>query len=184
MRFDSDKHLERYYGLGVYPKIHDDIYYLDRYVRDLNVLDVGCCYGLLSARLADTHKVVVGVEPSARYLSKAIRRDNIHYMRMAITEDTLPELSKILREYNIQAAYMRRVIPEIWETGGYALVNGFIGTLAVNNVQRIVVEGRKTTRNHINPLYKVEKEIEACGKYYGVIARFRNCAVLEINNAR
>lgn len=184
MRFDSDEYLERYYRLGEYPRIHDDIYCLDGYVRGLNVLDIGCCYGLLSARLADTHGVVVGIEPNAKYLSKAIRRDNIHYVRLAVTEDTLPELAKILRKYDIQAAYMRRVIPEIWETGGYALVNGLIGTLAINNVGRIVIEGRKTTRNHVNPLYKVDKEIEVCGKYYGEIARLKNCAVLEINNAR
>ena len=50
--FDDDKYLKQFKEDQIYPKIHDDIFYLASNTEGNNVLDIGCCYGLLSHRLS------------------------------------------------------------------------------------------------------------------------------------
>ena len=179
MRFNDDDYLKAFAERGEYPKIHDDIYCLDRYVKGLPVLDLGCCTGLLTRRLVRTHDVIVGVECNEHYLEKAIRHDKIEYINMRVDFDTLPALADIIKQRGIKCIYARRVFPEIYETGCSKLVTELIDLLHDCEVEYLVIEGRKSNKNAVNPLYNVEQEINALKGKYAVIKRYKNCAVMQ-----
>lgn len=178
MKFDDDEYIKRYLEHGEYPRIHDDIFSRVNIVKADNVIDLGCCTGLLSSRLAKVYKKVVGIEPCEKYLDKAVREPNIQYKCMKINKDTLEELAYIIKKYNIQAVFARRVIPELYETGGFDLVQDFVKTLSRTNVQYVIIEGRKSTSKAVNPLKNVEEEAKMFNGYFKVIDEYRECKVL------
>lgn len=179
MRFDDDGYLKAFYERGEYPKIHDNIYKLDRYVKGTNVIDLGCCTGLLARRLVRTHGTVIGIECNKNYLSKAVQHERIKYENLKVDFDTLQAIADIVKSNNIECVYARRVIPEIYETRGFELVSALAETLYKNGVKYLVVEGRKSSRNAVNPLSSVEKEVEALQKYYYVSERVGNCVLMK-----
>lgn len=179
MRFDDDEHLKAYHERGEYPKIHDDIFSLNRFVKVDNVVDLGSCTGLLSRRLADKYKLVIGIEPSKKYVEKAIQGDNIKYINMGINEDTLGEFAKAIRDNNIKAVYARRVVPEIYETGGMELVRSFITALYDTGVEYVILEGRKSTKKAKNPLHSIDEEVKMFDKLYFPTVKYRNCQILK-----
>lgn len=179
MRFDDDKYVDNFMNYGEYPKIHDDIYYLDKYVKGLPVLDIGCCKGLLSVRLAQSHDVVVGIESNSSYFNKAIHHDNVKYYHIKIDLDTLTDVAGVIKEHGIKCVFARRVFPEIYETGGLELVHTLSNVLHENGVEYIVLEGRKPSKNAKNKLYSIEREIAALDNRYDCVKRYKNCALLE-----
>lgn len=179
MRFDDDDYLKQFYEKREYPKIHDDIFSMSEYVPARNVIDLGCCTGLLSHRLACKYNSVVGIEPSEKYLAKAIQKDNITYVNMAILEETLPELKQIIKTYDIQAVFARRVVPEIYESGGMDLVKKFIATLYDAGVQYVVLEGRKSNKNAVNPLHSIAEEARIFDRWYLCSMNYKNCQILK-----
>ena len=179
MRFDDDEYLKQYYQLNIYPKIHDDIFELHKYVPVENVIDLGCCTGLLSRRLADKYKMVVGIEINKRYLDKAVKAPNIMYFNYGIEKDTLVKLNETIKKYGIRAIFARRVIPEIYETGGFKLVHDFIDTVFKAGVEYIAIEGRKSTRNAVNPLYSIDKEGVVFDRKYDCVMQYKNCRLLK-----
>lgn len=179
MRFDDDEYLKNFYERGIYPKIHDDIFSLDRFVVGTNVIDLGCCTGLLARRLVPTHGKIIGIECNENYLSKAVRHEKIKYVNLKIEANKLGELADLIQRNNIECIYARRVIPEIYETGGFELVSALAETLFNSCIRYLVIEGRKSNRNAVNPLFNLEKELTAMSKYYYVTERAGNCAVLK-----
>ena len=179
MRYNDDTYIKNFIEHGIYPKIHDDIYSLDRYLDNSNVLDLGCCTGLLSRHLAETHNFVIGVDSEAKYIEKAIKHNNIQYIQMEINESTLEDFHKILVCNNIAIIYARRIIPEVYETGGKDLVNHLIQTMYDSKVEYLVVEGRKSNRNAVNPLKSIEEEVTALKQRYEVIRKYKNCAIMK-----
>lgn len=179
MRFDDDGYLKAFYELGEYPKIHDNIFKLDRFVKGTNVIDLGCCTGLLARRLVRTHNTVVGIECNKNYLARAVKHDRIKYENLKVDFDTLQALAEIIKGNNIECVYARRVIPEIYETSGFELVSALAETFYKNGVKFLVIEGRKSSRNAVNPLSSVEKEIAALQTYYYVSEKIGNCVLME-----
>ena len=179
MRFDDDKYIEDFVKYGKYPKIHDDIYYLDQFIGNVPVLDIGCCKGVLSIRLAQKHDIVVGIEVNPNYIKKAIHHDNVNYYNLKIDFKTLNDIAHIIKKHGIKCAFARRVFPEIYETGGLELVHKLSEVLYENDVEHIVLEGRKPSKNAKNKLYNIEQEIIALDKHYACIKRYKNCALLK-----
>ena len=179
MRFDDDGYLKQYYQSHVYPKIHDDIFELHRYIPVKNVIDLGCCTGLLSRRLADKYDFVLGIEINKKYLDKAVKAHNIKYLNFGIQNDTLIDLNDAIKKYGIRAIFARRVIPEIYETGGFKLVNDFIDTVFKAGIEYIAIEGRKSTRNAVNPLYSIGQEGVVFDKKYDCVYQYKNCRLLK-----
>ena len=180
MRFDDDKYIQDVINYNKYPKIHDDIFYLSKYVDAENVLDLGCCTGLLSHRLSSVYKNVVGVEANNRFIQKTIKKDNIKYINLKICKDNLCNFENILTENNIEAVYARRVIPELHETGGIELVNNICDIFYKHKVKYIILEGRKPTKNAKNPLNILDKELQCFSKYYTEDNRYKNCCILKL----
>lgn len=179
MRFDDDGYLKQYYECGTYPRIHDDIFELSKFMPVENVIDLGCCTGLLSKRLSEKYKLVVGIEISKKYLQKAIKANNIKYLNFGIQEETLVDLNETIRHYDIRGIFARRIIPEIYETGGFKLVNDFVDTIFKAGIEYIALEGRKSNKNAVNPLYSIDKEGDIFNRKYICIHRYKNCELLK-----
>lgn len=178
MRFNDLKHVENYKNNGEYPKIHNDIYAMSKYVTAKNVIDLGCCTGLLASRLREKHQKIIGIEPNDNYLMHAIKEEGIKYYKLKVEKETLSTIGELIRNEGVTAVYARRVLPEILESGGSELVRELVKVFFSNGVQFIVLEGRKATKRAVNPLKSIEREVEACSKYYDVIHTFNDCAVL------
>lgn len=180
MRFNDAEYLKAYYERGEYPKIHDDIMVLAKDIEGNVVLDLGCCTGLLTRRLAINCKKVIGIDSNKHYLEQAIRdKNNIEYVHLKICENTLQQLREIIFKNNIGAVVARRVFPEIYETGGFELINDVLDIFDEELVSDILIEGRKSNRNAINPLNDIEKELKAVSRNYEPIKRYKNCALLQ-----
>ena len=178
MRFDDLDYCVDLIERNQYPKIHDDIFLMCQGVKADTVLDLGCCHGLLSCRLATIFDKVIGLEPSDKYIRNAIPRDNVDYVRLGITMKTLGELKDVIAKNKVNLIVARRVIPEIWETGGFELVNGFVDTVHEADVKYIALEGRKPTKKPRNPLYNADRECEVMQGKYIVEDKYKNCRLL------
>lgn len=177
MRFDDLEYVKQYNQNGKFPKIHDDIASLDKYIPEGVVLDLGCCTGLLSCRLAQKHRAVIGIEPNKHYLENAVRKENVHYVNMKICEETMQRLKEIVREHNITCVYARRVLPEICDAGGTKLVRSMIAMFKECGVKYIVVEGRKCNSKSTHLLKSIEREKEMLSGFYDNIQNYKNCSL-------
>ena len=181
MKFDDDEYINRYLSTGEYPRIHDDIFSRVDLVPVHSVMDVGCCKGLLSSRLAKKYGVVVGIDPNESYLDKAIQEPGIVYRRTGVDFDTLGAISDIIKQYSVKAVFARRVLPEICDTGGLKLVRLFIETLYTCKVDYVIIEGRRRTNRAVNPLKDVEEEVKMFDGLYEVIDSYKEVRVLKRN---
>jgi SAM-dependent methyltransferase len=180
-RFSDDKHIKNLLEYGTYPKIHDDIFYLSKFIEADNVLDLGCCTGLLSNRLANIYENVIGIEANKSFLNKAIKKDNIFYFNIKINNSTLDKVKDIIHKYNIDTIFARRVFPELYTTGGTELLNNLSTLFFTSRINYIVLEGRKPVKNATNPYNTLDREIEIFKKHYTEYIRYKNCSILKIN---
>lgn len=179
MRFDAPEYVEQFEKTGKYPAIHNDIFYMDKYLKSFPgaVLDLGCCTGLLSRRLMQNHEIVLGVEANENYLTRAVPGPK--YFNLKVSEDTLAKLGDIIRSNGVKIIFARRVIPEIYDTGGFDLVNSLVELFYKNGVNYVVLEGRKPTKNATNPFHGITQEIKSFQNYYNVVRVRRNCVLLK-----
>ena len=181
MRYDDIEYCIELIKKKRYPKIHDDIFSLAKRINASCVVDLGCCHGLLSCRLADAFTHVIGIEPSETYLKNTVKKANVEYVHMKIEMDALDELRKVLTQKNVEAVFARRVIPEIWETGGMALCEALAKTFYSCGVKYVALEGRKKCKHPVNLLYNADRECEVFDKMYHVEYAYRNCRLLVRN---
>lgn len=179
MSFYDKEYVDNYYAKHEFPKIHDDIYSLHEKIKCNNILDLGCCTGLLACRLSEKYGNVVGVEPNLNYLNNAIVNDKITYYNLEINHNTLPQFEQILQKHKIDTIYARRVFPEITDTGGTSLVREVGNVLYKNGVENIVMEGRIERKNSQNKLSNLNKEVEALSDNYKPVHKYKRCAVLQ-----
>lgn len=175
MSFHDQSYVDAYLQRHEFPAIHDEIFALDKFVIFDTVMDLGCCTGLLAARLAETHTNVVAIEPNKNYLKNAVQLPNIHYYNMGVSDKTLDQIAAIIRKHNVKAIFARRVLPEIYDTGGESLVRSLIKTCHDNGVLTFVVEGRVETSRSAHALKGIDDEINIVGEYYQPIMTNHNC---------
>lgn len=178
MGFADDQYIEEYKKHHKYPKIHDDIYSMHTHVDCKNIMDLGCCTGLLATHLAETYHTVVGIEPNKNYLKKAPHTQDVKYYNFPITPKTLGLLEKVIRKHNIDTIFGRRVMPEIYNYGGDKLIKSLNKMFYRNNIQNLILEGRIESRNSTHDLSNINKEI----KYftdYEITYTHKNCAILK-----
>lgn len=181
MSFHSE---ELIYDLVVrhkYPKIHDDIFNMSSCICDMNVMDLGCCFGLLSNRLATRNKLVVGIEANKSYFDKCVANPKVKYVNLKVNMDTMPQIRQIVKENNIKALYARRVMPELYETGGLELCEAFAKAMYDTDVTFVVLEGRVKTKNATNFLSSIDREVTLYKDMYQVMLSYKNCRLLRIN---
>lgn len=179
MRYNDGDYIRRYKEFGEFPHIHDDIFAISRSLIGQNVIDLGCCTGLLTLRLATRNNLVIGVEANAAFLDECISASNVKYRNIRVSADTLQDFAGLVDKYHIQTIYARRVLPELQETGGAELVADFIKLCYGHNVERFVIEGRKSNKNAVNPLSSVQKEVEAMRGFYAVEKSYNECRIMK-----
>ena len=178
LRYNSEEHITTFKKTGQYPKIHDDIIKLGSELPSKVVMDIGCSIGLLSHRLSCTNDLVLGIEPNEEALQKAIPKENIRYYNFRIKDNTVKTIGGLIRKYNVDTIYARRVISELYTTGGYSLVYQLSDLFYKTNVQYIVLEGRVESSRSVHKIKNTDKEIELFSKNWKVYKRYKNCAIL------
>lgn len=178
LRYNSDEHIINFKKTGQYPKIHDDIIKLGSEVPSKVVMDLGCSIGLLSHRLSNTNDLVLAIEPSREALAKTIPKENIRYYNFKIQQNTLKDIALLIRKYNVDTIYARRVISEIYTTGGYSLVYALSDVFYKANIKHIILEGRVESSRSVHKIKNTDKEIELFSKNFKVYKRYKNCAIL------
>lgn len=168
MRFDDIAYVDEYKKSGKYPKIHDDIFSLDANIPVGNVIDLGCCTGLLSVRLAQRHNLVIGIEPNKEYIKNAVPHERCVYMNFKIDYSNLKKLEQVILENHITTIYARRVLPEICDAGGIELVRDMIAMFRDCGVKNCVIEGRKCNSKSVHKLKNLSKEMELFQGFYSV----------------
>lgn len=179
MQYDDLQYIKDLKENGKYPKIHDNIFSLHKYVPVDNVLDLGCCHGLLSHRLGQVYKEVVGIEPSKKYCENLQMKENVHYYNFELNKKNILLFNKVLKKHNIQGIFCRRVLSEVYTTGGDELIKLLKDRLIKNNVNYIALEGRVDMKNAVHPIKNTEKEIEYFIDYYEVIGEKDKAVVMK-----
>jgi SAM-dependent methyltransferase len=181
MRFDSTEHLEVWRRTGRFPAIHDSIFSaIENFMRGSRVLDLCCSTGLLAQRLAKLLKVTaVGVDADARALERAWEAGvDVPLVEMKINDETMSELASVIRAHRIDVLVARRAMPELFGDN-LPLGHQFSAMLYDLNVREIFLEGRVATRNAVNPLASIDKEVELFGGHYVLARSIRSVAYLK-----
>lgn len=157
MRFCD--HLQRWLATGEYPAIHDQLADLitSSEQKPLRLADIGACHGLLGASVG----AVVGIEADHKRVAEArAARVPLPMVPLKITRATLPTLSGILRDYNVDGVILRRVMPELWgkDVEGARL---FALALQAAGVRAIFLQGRAPTKRATAHFHNVQTEITA-----------------------
>lgn len=181
MRFNDEQHINDFKAHGTYPRIHDDIYTLDKHIPASHVLDIGCSIGLLTARLAEKHDIVVGIDSDIKAVQKAreIRKPNVTLYGCKINNETIDEIERILKDHNINVIYARRVLPELTDAGGLSLIEKLVTMFYTQKVKYVVLEGRQRRRNAMHVMKDIDKEVSRFMGLYKPIEKFKECVLLE-----
>lgn len=169
MRFDSRERLDTWQIGGGFPAIHNDIVTAAIvYVRGRRVLDLGCSYGLLGARLiaAEAAEFVVGVERDAEIVRQA--RDAgvpITFAVFAVNRSTMPALEALVLVHKLDVLVARRVLPELFGED-LELGRDFARAIAGAGISEMLIEGRVATRNAKNALATVDQEVALLDSSY------------------
>lgn len=180
MAYDNLEYIKTYKKTGVYPRIHNNIFSQTEYVPVKNVLDLGCSIGILTHRLGNVYDNVVGIEPNRKSLENAIFKDNVTFYNFEVNKDKLKLLKKVIEKHNIEAVFARRVISEIYTTGGEELLYELSDLFKECEIKYLVIEGRIDTKRATHYLNNVDKEIRYFINNYKLINTYNNCRVLEL----
>lgn len=179
MRFNDDAYLQEFKQSGKFPKIHDDIYFTivkNIKDKDITVLDLGSCTGLLTVRLSKYFNEVIGVEASKVDMNKSIIKQNTTYLNTDINDISI---QMIIDVYKPKLIVCRRVLPEISNNNEQEFCK-FVDTITENKIEYLAIEGRQLSKNSVHFLSSIDKEISFFYKYR-VIDKFKNVAILKYN---
>lgn len=150
------------------------------HLKAQSILDLGCSYGLLGARIADEAGGIkcAGIDTDAKVIEAAISAGvAMRFFNMKITRETLPDLAVVLEETGATAIIARRVLPELWgedQLGGAH----FAITLAENGVREILLEGRVASERATNPLKSIGDEVRLLSEKYREVRRSKALSYL------
>lgn len=188
MRYNDPQHIKDYEESGKFPKIHDHIYSAVKRatIADKPVLDLGASIGLLSARMIDgkvTNKVFA-FEPNKNSLAIAVKKPEITYFSMGVTDSNIQKLYGFMSQHEIKTILARRVFPEIAERFGIKTVQAFARAASAAGVEKIVLEGRKQSTLSTAILKSADKEAACFAPFYEVVESFKDVRVLKnVNQA-
>jgi SAM-dependent methyltransferase len=169
VRFNSPEHLATWRETGCFPAIHDAIAGVAvAYLRGTRLLDLGCSYGLLGARIVKEAGLEAGfgVDADGEVIAAAKRAGvPLTFRELRITGETLPHLLGVLVESLADIVIARRVLPELF---GEDLPAGrtFANLLAGAGVKEIILEGRANVATAVNRLRSIEEEVDLLSGRY------------------
>lgn len=181
MKYDDKQHIYNYLERNSFPRIHDNIFSLNKFIDPTNVLDIGSSIGLLSLRLGQYHNNVLGIEHNIKtsIQAKKLATANVKFEQFAINKRNMFDFENLIKRNLIKVVFARRVLPEIYDVGGLDLLQELIQTLYECDVHTIVIEGRQRRKNAKHPLNTVEKETALFEGYYKLKHEYKECVLLE-----
>lgn len=180
-RFDDDAYIRNFETNGKFPAIHEDIsHIISKYASEKEpCIDIGACTSLLSIQAVCLGRsLCVSVEGNRAFYEKAVKYPNVFQYRLLITKTHLSKLEDLIIEYKPTLLIARRILPELADRG-IELVQEVAKILFQNNVQKIVLEGRKPTKNATNILPNADKEVEALSDFYKLKHAYKQVRLLE-----
>jgi hypothetical protein len=182
MRFNSPEHLDTWKRRGRYPSIHDAV--CDAafaFMRGSRLLDLGCSYGLLGARIAKENGqgIPVGIEADQSVIDAG--RDagvEIGYHQLRVGGETLSELASIIELERVDVMIARRVLPELF--GHEVLVGSvFAQKMAAAGIKEMFVEGRVVSARSTNALASIDAEVAMLAGSYREVRRIKAVSYLQ-----
>jgi len=163
-RFDDQRHLDEWKASGVFPQIHDDIFWLVcARARGRHVLDLACSTGLLAQRLRgnEQFETVHGIDTDMDALLRGTAAGIKDLTPFRVAREKYRELCDLLEEWRIDVVVARRCLPEILGDGSWG--REFAATLATAGVRDLFIEGRVLSKRSTAPLRHVDLEVRALG---------------------
>gem|GEM_PF-4820675 len=180
-RFNSPEYLRAWQLQGQWPAIHNAMTdFALANMRGSFLLDLGCSYGLLGARIAMEAGglACAGIDADAKVVEAAVEAGvPMRFHVLSVNKDTLPDLEKILTVSRPKTMIARRVLPELW---GYDLEGGraFVELLAASGLREIFLEGRVASERATNPLRSIDDEVTLLSPRYREVTRSKALSYL------
>jgi SAM-dependent methyltransferase len=179
-RFNSPEHLAKWRATGRYPLIHDAMSgAAASLVCGSRLLDLGCSYGLLGARIAyAAGGAAFGIDADADVIAAANEaRVPIKLRCMRVTADTMKELCDFVAAEGITVLIARRVMPELFGEG-IALGVKFAAMLAGAGVDEVLIEGRVVSARSVSALASIDDEVAMLSGSYREVRRIKAISYL------
>lgn len=161
-RFDSPELLAAWRDRGEWPAIHVPVVNMAvEMMIGMRLIDLGCSYGLLGARLAGVLglEAVLGLDADEAVLAAAIEaKVPIHHQLLRVTKDTLTDLIWAVSDFRADCMVCRRILPELFGDD-LELGDLFGAKMARAGVKEMIVQGRVDSGRATNKLHNVEAEV-------------------------
>jgi hypothetical protein len=181
-RFNSPEHLETWKTRGRYPAIHDGIAdAAASLMRGKQLLDLGCSYGLLGARIAKGagQGMALGIEADGKVIDAAKTAGvRVFFNQIRITDETLSLVSVLVRDHDIDVVIARRILPELFGDD-LDLGRHFASEMAAAGVKEIFVEGRVVSGRSTNALASIDAEVGMLSGSYREVRRIKAVSYLQ-----
>lgn len=157
---------------GGYPKIHDKlktIIDIDKDIKGKVVLDAGACTGSFGLwAMANGAKSVIIMDSKHEFIERAKDYAKIHAdmygfdLSKVIFQNTKVDNSYELPPIDIDTVIARRFIYELRDED---VRRNFIGACKRAKVDAWYIQGLVPVKNHKEPLWRLEFEVEAVGEF-------------------
>lgn len=184
MKYDSLGHLVNFKS-GIFPAIHKPMLVAVEELQPAgNILDLACCYGLIGEALLRKGFNVIGVEKSTKYIELAKKYGvQIPIYQLDICGENLSKLKDIIAANSIKTVIARRCFPELF-SHDLAFGKAVVKIFYEQGVESLYLQGRIVSSRTVNPLGRIEDEIELCAEFYNVFYDLEPIYVLGRKNER
>ncbi len=144
------------------------------------VLDLGCGHGLLGAAVGKNlgDVPVVGIDADEALLQEAEQAGvGQRFYRLEVTQETLPDLQKIIDFEGVAALLAWRVIPDIW---GHHRYGGllFAKAIADAGIKEVLIEGGSQVVG--SRIRNIDDEVLIMSGFYREVARYGQISYMRI----
>ncbi len=162
MRYNSLDHLKGWQESRAFPNIHHPVTSMFcTEVTGRRVLDLGCCHGLLGARLLERKAadVVIGVDADAAAIAAARAAGvPVAFNHLKVERSTFLNISELITLNRLDVVLARRIIPELFGADLNAGI-AFSGLLADAGIKELILEGRASSSKAVNSLSSIDREV-------------------------
>lgn len=179
LRFDSREHLDAWKATGRWPEIHTPVTNMAlNMLYGMRLVDLGCSYGLLGARLKAVLglEAVLGLDADAAVLQAAQEAGvpiELTVLKITGYQDVLAAVSA----FRADCMVCRRILPELF---GHDLQEGdlFGAKMARAGVKEMIVQGRVDSGRATNALHNVDAEVDMLRRSYTLVRKEGSVAYL------
>lgn len=178
---------------GGYPRIHDKlktIIDIDKDIKGKVVMDAGACTGSFGLwAMANGAKSVIIMDAKPEYIERAKEYAKVHAEMYGFDlNKVIFQCAKVNETYELPVEHIDTVIARrfIYELRDADVRNNFIGACKRAKVDAWYIQGLVPVKNHREPLWRIEFETEAVGKFGYLITHtdFENIARMQLDDGK